>query len=93
MPWAHTYGQGELHTFLQIGASMGFMESTATLLDDFGKARPTFLLAVPRVFNRIYDALWKKMNEEGGLPKALFVMGVEAEKRSAGLPQRVNPPS
>jgi len=85
LPWAHTYGQGEMHTFIQLGASMGFMESTATLLDDFGKVKPTFLLAVPRVFNRIYDALWKKMNEEGGLPKALFVMGVEAAKEKRRL--------
>jgi long-chain acyl-CoA synthetase len=85
LPWAHTYGQGEMHTFLQIGASMGFMESTATLLDDLGKVKPTFLLAVPRVFNRVYDALWKKMNEEGGLPRALFVMGVEAGKEKRRL--------
>jgi len=85
LPWAHTYGQGEMHTFIQLGASMGFMESTATLLDDLGKVKPTFLLAVPRVFNRIYDALWKKMNEEGGLAKALFVMGVEAGKEKRRL--------
>jgi long-chain acyl-CoA synthetase len=85
LPWAHTYGQGEMHTFIQLGSSMGFMGSTATLLDDMGKVRPTFLLAVPRVFNRIYDALWKKMNEEGGLAKALFVMGVEAGKEKRRL--------
>ncbi len=85
LPWAHTYGQGEMHTFIQLGASMGFMESTATLLEDLGKVKPTFLLAVPRVFNRIYDVLWKKMNEEGGLAKALFVMGVEAGKEKRRL--------
>jgi long-chain acyl-CoA synthetase len=85
LPWAHTYGQGEMHTFIQLGASMGFMGSTATLLEDLGKVKPTFLLAVPRVFNRIYDVLWKKMNEEGGLAKALFVMGVEAGKKKRRL--------
>jgi long-chain acyl-CoA synthetase len=43
------------------------------------------LIAVPRVFNRIYDGLWNKMNKEGGLAKTLFVMGVEAAKRKREL--------
>jgi long-chain acyl-CoA synthetase len=85
LPWAHTYGQGEMHTFLSLGASMGFMESPATLVDDMARVKPTFLLAVPRVFNRIYDALWTKMHEEGGLAKTLFVMGVEAAKERRKL--------
>jgi len=43
-PWAHTYGQGEMHTFLSLGASLGFMESPATLVDDMAQVKPTFLL-------------------------------------------------
>ena len=85
LPWAHTYGLGEMHTFLSLGASMGFMESPATLVDDMAQVKPTFLLAVPRVFNRIYDTLQAKMNEEGGMAKALFVMGVEAAKERRKL--------
>ncbi len=88
LPWAHTYGLGEQHTFLQLGASMGFMGNINTLVDDMSKIRPTFLIAVPRVFNRIYDGLWKKMNEEGGLAKALFVMGVEAAKEKRRLAEK-----
>lgn len=85
LPWAHTYGQGEMHTFLSLGASLGFMESPATLVDDMAQVKPTFLLAVPRVFNRIYDTLRAKMNKEGGLAKALFDMGVEAAKERRKL--------
>ncbi|MCX7636084.1 MAG: AMP-binding protein, partial [Syntrophales bacterium] len=43
------------------------------------------LIAVPRVFNRIYDGLWARMNREGGLAKALFVMAVTAAKRKREL--------
>jgi long-chain acyl-CoA synthetase len=85
LPWAHTYGQGEMHTFLSIGASLGFMESPATLVDDMAQVKPTFLLAVPRVFNRIYDTLRAKMEKEGGLAKALFDMGMEAAKERRKL--------
>lgn len=81
LPWAHAYGQtAELYNFLQFGGSIAFMENISTLADDMRLARPTYLIAVPRVFNKIYDALWARMNEEGGLARKLFVMGVEAAR-------------
>jgi len=43
------------------------------------------MTAVPRVFNKVYDGLWTKMNEEGGLAKTLFVMGVESGKKKTGV--------
>ncbi|OPY08302.1 MAG: Long-chain-fatty-acid--CoA ligase FadD15 [Syntrophaceae bacterium PtaB.Bin095] len=88
LPWAHTYGQGEMHTFLQFGASIALMGSTATLAGDMMSARPTFLIAVPRVFNKIYEGLWAKMNETGGLARTLFVMGVEAGKKRRALAEK-----
>jgi long-chain acyl-CoA synthetase len=40
--------------------------------------KPTFLIAVPRIFSRVYDGLNAKMDEQGGLAKKLFDMGVNA---------------
>ncbi len=85
LPWAHVYGLGELITFCQIGASIGLAESVTTIADDIVKVKPTFLIAVPRVFNRIYDGLWTRMNEEGGIAKKLFVMGVESARKKREL--------
>ena len=50
------------------------MESVETMAEDLLKVQPTFLIAVPRVFNKIYDGIWAKMNEEGGIKKKLFVI-------------------
>ena len=85
LPWAHVFGLGELITFCQIGASIGLAESASTIVDDIAVVKPTFLIAVPRVFNRIYDGLWTKMNEEGGLPRKLFIMGIESGKKKREL--------
>ncbi len=86
LPWAHSYGQtADLYNFINIGGSVAFMGSVQTIVEDMGMARPTFLVAVPRVFNRVYDGLWAKMDEEGGLPRKLFVMGVEAAKKKREL--------
>ncbi len=84
LPWAHSYGQtAELYTMIYLGGSIGIMGGVNTLLEDFRSVRPTFLIAVPRVFNRIYDGLWARMNREGGLKKRLFLMALEGarEKR------------
>jgi long-chain acyl-CoA synthetase len=86
LPWAQSFGQtAELYTMIQLGGSIGFMEKPTTIVSDMAQVRPTFLIAVPRVFNKIYDTLWSKMNEMGGFKKSLFVMGVESAKKRREL--------
>ncbi|HON39335.1 MAG: AMP-dependent synthetase/ligase [Desulfomonilia bacterium] len=86
LPWAHSYAQtAELYTFVYLGASIGFMESVQTLAEDMKKVKPTFLIAVPRVFNKIYDGINARMNQEGGLKKKLFDMAVQSAKRRREL--------
>ena len=86
LPWAHSYGQtAELFAMINLGGTMGLAESASTIVNDIVQVKPTFLVAVPRVFNRIYDGLWTKMNKEGGLAKTLFVMGVEAARKKRQL--------
>jgi long-chain acyl-CoA synthetase len=86
LPWAHSYGQtAELNAMVYLGGAIGFIESVKTVVQDMAMVRPTWLIAVPRVFNRIYSGLWEKMNEQGGLALKLFTMGVEAGKRRREL--------
>jgi len=85
LPWAHVFGLGELIIMCHLGASIGLAESATTIGEDLSLVKPTFLVAVPRVFNKVYDGLWTKMNEDGGLPRKLFVMGVESGKKKREL--------
>lgn len=79
LPWAHSYGiSAELHNFIQFGGSIGMMESVDTLAEDMEKVKPTHLICVPRVFNKIYQGLWKVMDEEGGIKLKLFKAALEA---------------
>lgn len=88
LPWAHVYGMGELHTFTEIGGAIGIVGGLDTLLGDFGLVKPTFMLAVPRVFNRIYNAIWAKVNAEGGVRLWLFKTGVAAAAKKRDLAER-----
>lgn len=72
LPWAHSFGQTvELHALTLFGASMG-ITSAKSLTRDMPEIKPTILVAVPTVFNRVYDGLRKMMEEEGGIKKLLF---------------------
>jgi long-chain acyl-CoA synthetase len=85
LPWAHSYGlSAELHNFMQFGGAIALMESVDTLAEDFLKVRPTYLIAVPKVFNKIYDGIQAKMHAEGGLKKMLFDMTCREAVKSRG---------
>jgi long-chain acyl-CoA synthetase len=58
LPWAHSFGQtGELHMLLSMGASMAICESVDKILDDLVEVKPTILMSVPRIFNKLYTAV------------------------------------
>ncbi len=72
LPWAHSFGQTvELHTLTYFGSSTG-LTSARTLIRDMPEIKPTILVSVPTVFNKVYDGLRKKMEAEGGITKTLF---------------------
>ena len=92
LPWAHSYGQvAELYNWLQFGGSIGFMERVETLADDLVLFQPTFLLAVPRIFNKIYGAVWAKMRDEGGAKLKLFEAALKVARRRRELREAGRP--
>ncbi len=81
LPWAHSFGMtADLYFFTLLGGALGFLEKPETLINDIAQVKPTFLIAVPRVFNKVYNGIKLKMSQ-GGLPGKLFFMGVGAAKK------------
>jgi len=82
LPWAHSFGQTvELHGLFSMGASMGIAEAVDKIIENLAEVQPTLLVSVPRIFNRIYDGLHKRMAEDGGLKKTLFDAAIANEDR------------
>ena len=83
LPWAHSFGQTcELHTLFSRGAAMALNDTVENLIGNLADVKPTILFAVPRIFNKIYDGLQKKMAEAGGVTKTLFDTALSnAERR------------
>ena len=60
LPWAHAFGYTlELHGVMAAGASMAIAESVDKIVDNLAEVRPTVLVAVPRVFLRVYAGVNK----------------------------------
>lgn len=73
LPWAHSYAiTAELTSWIHFGGTLGFMRDVSTLAEDMRLVRPHFMVSVPRVFNKVYDAIQLRMSDAGGLKKKLF---------------------
>jgi long-chain acyl-CoA synthetase len=86
LPWAHAFGQtAELHSLLSQGLSIGINDAIPNLVGNLSEVKPTVLIAVPRIFNRIYDGINKQMSEKPAPIRSLFRAGIAAAtKRSRG---------
>ncbi len=82
LPWAHSFGQtAELHALTSLGASIGLVESVDTIIENLGEVRPTLLFSVPRIFNKIYDGVHKKIGKESKLKQKLFEWAMKNSDR------------
>jgi long-chain acyl-CoA synthetase len=82
LPWAHSFGLTcELHTLLSMGASMGLNTAVDKLIDELSEVQPTVLIAVPRIFNRIYDGVQNQMSQKPAPIRNLFEAGMRAASK------------
>ena len=85
LPWAHSFGQVvELHGLFSMGASLAIAEGVEKLLANMAEIGPTLVFSVPRVFNKLYAGLNKKMEAMPPLRRKLLnaAMANAAELRS-----------
>jgi long-chain acyl-CoA synthetase len=65
LPLAHVFARFIQVLCVEAQAKMGHSSDITTLLDDFATFQPTFILAVPRVFEKIYNSAEQKAAGKG----------------------------
>src|ERR1035437_7017496 len=65
LPLAHVFARFIQVVCVHAGVRMGFTSDAKTLIADFGTFSPTFILSVPRVFEKIYNSAQQKAVSEG----------------------------
>jgi long-chain acyl-CoA synthetase len=56
LPLAHVFARVVQFVCLEAGVQLGYARSIEAMRDDLQTFRPTFLLAVPRVFQKVHDS-------------------------------------
>lgn len=54
LPFAHVLARAVQVACLNAGATLGHTSGSAQLLEDLGTFKPTFLIVVPRIFEKVY---------------------------------------
>jgi long-chain acyl-CoA synthetase len=87
LPWAHAFGQtAELHVSIAAGTTMAIAESVDKIADNMREVRPTALVAVPRVFMRIYAGVQRMLEQKPRWVLRLFRAGIRsANEKARGL--------
>ncbi|MBN1610507.1 MAG: long-chain fatty acid--CoA ligase [Polyangiaceae bacterium] len=79
LPWAHALGQvGEVLSVLSMGGSVAINDDLSRLLDNLREVRPTLLVGVPRVYNRLHDGVRRQLGARPAAVQRLFNEGLSA---------------
>ncbi|EFW93931.1 AMP-dependent synthetase and ligase [Haladaptatus paucihalophilus DX253] len=80
LPLAHVFERTAGHFMMfAAGATVAYAESPDTLQDDFRAVRPTTGTSVPRVYERIYDAI-RSQADESDLKRRIFEWATDVGK-------------
>lgn len=79
LPLAHVFARLIQVVVVQAGMKMGHSPDVKDLLGDLGSFQPTFLLAVPRVFEKVYNGAAQKAIDGGR--GAIFLRAADVAQR------------
>ena len=77
LPLSHTFERTAGYWLMIGGAIVNYARSIPLLAEDLQNIRPTVLIAVPRIFERIYNAIHAKLDEGSPLKKKLFLLTID----------------
>ncbi|WP_456444899.1 AMP-dependent synthetase/ligase [Thiolapillus sp.] len=78
LPLSHTLERtAGYYLPIMAGASVAYARSVAQLGDDLLKIRPTVLIAVPRIFERVYGKIKDQLKKKPAIARKLFDMAVD----------------
>ncbi|MEX0659774.1 MAG: AMP-dependent synthetase/ligase [Egibacteraceae bacterium] len=89
LPLAHVFARLIQFACLEADVQMGYARSVDTLLEDLASYQPTFLLAVPRVFEKVFNGAQRKA--QGAKRKVFDFAVATGEQWSTAVDQGRDP--
>ncbi|MGH9942684.1 MAG: AMP-dependent synthetase/ligase [Pyrinomonadaceae bacterium] len=85
LPLSHIFERGAMYMYLHHGMSVFFAESIDKIGDNMREVRPTVVVCVPRLFEKIYARIKEKAAAGGKVKAGLLAWAVEVGKQWAML--------
>lgn len=76
LPFSHILGRVESFGSVHAGYTMAFAESVEKLRNNFTEIKPTFIIAVPRIFEKLYAAILSQA-QNNPIKKRLFDWAIQ----------------
>jgi long-chain acyl-CoA synthetase len=84
LPLSHIYERQAMYMYLNQGIAVYFAESLQAIAQNMREVRPTVLVGVPRMFEKIYARIQDRAAEAGKFPAALLAWAVSVGREYAG---------
>jgi long-chain acyl-CoA synthetase len=82
LPLSHVFERIAGHFYgMYCGITASYAESIETLLADFEEKRPTMILAVPRVCEKVYQKIMAQVKEQSPFKQKIFAWGQKVGDR------------
>ncbi len=76
LPFAHIFGRVELWAHIYLGWKMAFAESIDRIAANMLEIKPTMMLAVPRIYEKIYARVISQVDDGSAIKKKIFYWAV-----------------
>ncbi|MBX7219834.1 MAG: long-chain fatty acid--CoA ligase [Blastocatellia bacterium] len=85
LPLSHIFERTVMYFFIYSGVTVYYAESVDAVRANLVEVKPTVMTSVPRVFEKILDAVKTKFSEPGGFKTKLAFWALEVGKECAKL--------
>ena len=85
LPLSHVFERQAMYMYLHQGIAVYFAESLLTIGPNLREVRPTILVGVPRIFEKIYARIRERAVEAGKVNQALLAWSVSVAREYAKL--------
>lgn len=83
LPLSHVFERQAMYMYLHQGMAVYFAESLQTVGPNLREVRPTVLVGVPRIFEKIYQRIRERAAETGWIASGLLAWAVTVAKEYA----------
>src|SRR5688500_17103136 len=83
LPLSHVFERQAMYMYLYRGMAVYFAESLQTIGPNLREVRPTILVGVPRIFEKIYDRIQERAAEAGKFSATMLTWSVSVAREYA----------